>query len=157
MKSHSSSLSPISWEALAFPYREKTPLWYTNVMVFYALIILAFFFLGNYYAIAIVSGLTWYFLTQANAKPKVIHYKIDINGITLDKRTITFAEIQSFSIDTVGRSPIITIDLTQSFAYPVILVIKKQDFEDVIEALSRFVPFEKKFSIFRWLTNRLHY
>jgi hypothetical protein len=152
-----STLHPISWEALAFPYREKTPLWYTNVMVFYALIILSFFFIGNYYAIAIVSGLTWYFLAQANTKPKVIHYKIDINGITLDKRTITFAEIQSFSIDTVGRIPIITLDLSAAFAYPLTLVIKKQDFEDIVNALERFIPYEKKFSVFRWLTNRLHY
>lgn len=157
MKGDHNSLKSIHWEAPEFPYREKTPLWYTNVMVFYGLVVLLFFFIGNYYAILITSLLFWYFLSQANEKPRVVSYKIDVNGITIGDRLITYTEIRSLSVDTVGRLPVVTLDLTHTFSLPLILMVKKHDFEEIIDALMRYVPLEQRFSFMQWISNRLHY
>jgi hypothetical protein len=147
----------ISWRGPEFLYQKKTPLWYTNVCVFFFLALLAFFFIKNYIAIVIVSLLFWYFLDKSDDHPRIVDYSIDKSGIMIDDRKINFGEIHSFTLDDSHKAPVIVCDLNYPLAFPITIVCKDDNVEEVAETLMQFIPFRNEFSLIRWITHWLHY
>ena len=147
----------ITWRGPEFLYKPKTPLWYLNVSVYFFLVLIALFFLKNIPGGIIVALLFWYFIAQADARPNIIDYKIDKNGIKVGEKTFDFSEIHSFSVDFSHAVPIIVIDLNYQFSVPITIVAKKGNIDAVTDYLLHYIPLETNFSFIRWLTHWLHY
>lgn len=147
----------ISWRAPEYLFRKKSLIWYVNVSVFFFLAFMALFSLQQWPGVIIVTLLFWFFIAHAQDRPRVIAYSIDRHGIHLGERIITYGEIAHFSLDVSHISPVITLELNYSFAMPITMVVKKEVLDDVMENLSRTVSQSHEFSLFRWITHRLHY
>jgi hypothetical protein len=147
----------LHWRAPEFLYKKKTLIWYMNICVFFFLVLLLFFFLKQWYGMAIIALLFCFFMSKSEERPRVVDYKLDRTGVTVDGRTIPYDEIDSFTIEGTSGSPVIVLDLSYRFSLPVTLIVKKSEFEDAIDVLLQYVPLRTGFSFIRWLTHYLHY
>lgn len=147
----------VHWRAPEFIYREKTLLWYTNVSVFFLLVLAALFAINNYVGVAIVILAAWVFLANSNDRPRTIEYSIDRKGIKLGERMIPFSDISAFSIMLYPRHPILQLDLTYPLSLPVTVVVKPKDFDTVANILLDYIPLKRASRVLTWISRVLHY
>jgi hypothetical protein len=147
----------VHWRAPEFLYKEKTPLWYTNVSVFFFVVLLALFLINNYVGVGVILLAAWVFLANSNDKPRTVDYTVDRKGIKIDDRVIAFSDIESFSINVKTKHPVVLLDLHYPFSLPVTVVIKEAEFDTVVNILLDYVPLKHDNSILRWLAQILHY
>jgi hypothetical protein len=155
---HPDSLpSSFTWRAPEFLYKNKTPLWYFTIFLVAFGVFLALLLAQNYPGVVVVGALFWYFMLKANDMPRTIDYKIDTHNITVDARRMSYGEIQSFSVDASNHTPVIILNLNYTLALPVTMIVKKDDLEDIVIFLNRYIPLETGVSFVHWITHKLHY
>ncbi len=147
----------VHWRAPEFIYRDKSPLWYTNVVLFFLIVLVALFLAHNYVGMVVVLLAAWVFLTHSNEHPRTIDYSIDRKGLKIGARTIPFSDIDSFSINTNPKHPVMLLNLAYPFALPVSVVVKPADFDTVANILLDYVPLKRENAFIRWVSRILHY
>lgn len=147
----------VHWRAPEFIYREKTPLWYTNVSVFFLIVLAALFMVHNYVGVAVVLLAAWVFLANSNEHPKTVEYTIDRKGIKIGDRSIPFSDIDGFTMNLAPKHPVIHLDLAYPFALPISVVVKPADFDTVTNILLDYVPLKRESTLLRWVSRILHY
>lgn len=146
-----------SWRGPEFLYKKKTPIWYTNVSVFFFIVFVALLFLNNVLGMAVLAFAFWFFLAQANERPRIVDYKIDALGIHVEDRLISYQTIEAFSVESIGQHTVIVFDPMGSLTFPTSIVIKKHELEEVREILLRHLPQQPGMPFIARITHRLHY
>jgi hypothetical protein len=155
--SHTSQRRVVHWRAPEFLYREKTPIWYTHVSLFFFTVLLVLFLISNYLGAVVVLLAAWVFLSLSNERPKTVEYAIDRKGIKIGDRTIAFREVDSFSANLNSRHPVIYLDLSYPFALPVTMVVKPAELDAVMTILLDYIPMRNHNSLLSWVSQLLHY
>ncbi len=146
-----------SWRGPEFLYKKKTPIWYTNVSVFFFIVFVALLFLNNVLGMAVLAFAFWFFLAQANERPRVVDYKIDALGIHIEDRLISYETLEAFSVESIGQQSVITFDPIESLTFPTSVVIKTHELETVTEILLQHLPQQPRMPFLARITHHLHY
>jgi hypothetical protein len=151
------SLRGIRWRAPEFLYRKKTLLWYTNVCVFFFVVILLLVLAQNWLGIGVVAIIFWFFLARADLHPKTIDYRVAPDGVYVGEHKVALSDISSFSVDDAGRWTVITLNPEIIFASPVTLIVNRAIADKVVDRLNDRLPVNNRFSLMRWVYQTLRY
>lgn len=154
---HTKLKRSFEWRGPEFLYKKKTPLWYAHVGVFFFLIFLLLLWLNNIFGLAVLAFAFWLFLTKANERPRTVDYKIDPLGIHIEDHTIHYETLEGFMVEKVGNNTVVTLDPTDSFTFPITLVVKQADANQVTELLLEHLPMRRNYSLLHKINQHLHY
>lgn len=130
----------ISWEASEFPYYSKGGGWLGLIIL--AGIILAgiFIYLKSYLAAVVSLLATVVFIIQGKAKPRVIKYQLDAEGVKIDEFSWPYSEFIAF----YSGSHSIYLKKTKRLALPLALQLNGQDPQKILDFLALHLPAHPK-------------
>lgn len=131
----------ISWEALEYEYREKTPDWFWILgLVSLTLVISAIIYKNILFAALVIVG-SFTMALYAARKPKLIKFEINQNGVTIKNSLYPYKYLHSFCPreDARGRKIIFQSKKTTMphFSVP---VPANTNFENIKALLLEHIP-----------------
>jgi hypothetical protein len=140
----SDNQNAISWTASEFIAHSKTFGWYAIL----GLITIVLAGLGYYFAdvvtavvIIIVALLFGY---MASRKPRELPYKIDDQGVLVDKKLYPYSGFKSFSIIQEEGIESIWLMPLQRFAPGLSIYFSPQEGQKIVNLLGNYLPFEER-------------
>lgn len=147
----------VGWRGPEFLYKKKTPLWYANVGVFFFLVFLALLWAQNIFGLAVSAFAFWYFLTQADTRPRVVDYRINQLGVHIEDRLVHFESLTAFEVEKIGPHMLITLSPLTVFSFPITLVAKDENTHRAVELLLEHLPRRPVSPLLHRLTHWLGY
>lgn len=131
----------ISWGALEFIAHEKSPLWYSALIVL-TIGLASLVFLVSHdkvstvliVVIGIITGVT------AGHKPRDLQYMLDSKGITVNRAFRPYGEFKSFAIVQENDVNIIIFMPLKRFALPLSINVGSDEMDAVVAKLSDYLP-----------------
>ena len=134
----------LTWQAPEYLYRQKTADWYWIVAIVTISISLIAIILNNiiFAILIIVSSFTLSLF--ASRHPKIINVEVDENGVTVDKTRYSYANLDSFWVETGQAHP------------KVLLKAKKILMPYIVILINDIEPEEVKLVLFKHLQEEEH-
>ena len=135
----------ITWTASEYIAHHKSFGWYLLLALVAAVFAALVYFLtgGDKLSAAVVVLVAVVFGIYAAKQPKEQRYAISDAGITIGERTYDFSQFKSFAIAEDGPFPSITFMPLKRFMPAVSIYYDPQDEENIVNALSLFLPVEE--------------
>jgi hypothetical protein len=134
----------ISWTASEFISHDKSSGWY-GTLALVAAIIAAFVYLTTKDMISttvvIIAALA--FAAVAGRKPRQLQYRLDINGITIGNKHLSYSTFKSFSMVSEGAYPSIVFRPLKRFAPLTTIYYAPADQGKIISLISEHLPLEE--------------
>jgi hypothetical protein len=136
--------SIISWSAPEFIHAPKNTSWYFTMILFMAILVGLFYWLKNYYAIAVVIlvPIIFYLLSRGGAKK--IKYNLNKEGIDFKGKTRDFNSFKSFWIITKPEADILYLEPTQKMSPPLTIYLTTVATLDIVNFLKQHLPENKE-------------
>ncbi len=147
----------VTWRAPQSFYRRKTWVWHATVFGFFGIAVTMFMITRTWGGVVVAVLLYWVFLAKADDKPRVIDYRLNRDGLTIDGQLIRLSEIHSFELETYRHHSILVVYLNYPMSFPLNVVVNKRDLGSIRSRLRQEVPERSRFSFIRWLTHWLNY
>lgn len=134
----------LMWDAPEYYHIKKNIDWYWTVWIIaVSLSVTSIIFSNITFGIFIIVA-TFALSVFAAKLPAIIHYKIDTEGVTIDKKYYPFENLESFGIDTETlMMPKLALMSKKIFMPYIIVPIQNVNIEDVKNFLINYLP-EKK-------------
>ncbi len=133
----------ISWEALEYEHRERTPDWYWVLgLISLVLVISAVVYKNFLFAVLVVVG-AFTMALYASRKPRLIKFEIGPKGVTIKNTTYLYGHLHSFCPRENARGKKIIFQSQKAvmphFSVP---VPESVNFEEVKSFLAKHLPEE---------------
>jgi len=115
----------ISWQAPDFIEYKKSNKWYIIISLIGLGLLVLFFFIKLYAAMAVVVAALIALFVNANLKPEIIKYTITDAGISFKNKEYSFGNLKSFFIDTQAGYPRLLLEQNGKFKAPLSIIIGK--------------------------------
>jgi hypothetical protein len=136
--------SIISWSAPEFIHAPKNTSWY----IFMSLVIVAlaalFYWLKNYYAIAVVILVPIIFYLLSRGESKKIKYNLNKEGIDFKGKNHDFNSFKSFWVISRPEADILYLEPTQKMSPPLTIYLTNIDIRQINNFLKQYLPENKE-------------
>ena len=136
----------LSWHALEFEHKQKTPDWFWAVSLISVCIIATTIFYQNYLFAVFIFLSTTILLYKANQTPHIISCEITNRGITLDNYLFPYNSIEAFWIEpdsSNSKHHKILLRVEKTFSPLIVIPAGHQDVDELHRVLSLKVKEEK--------------
>lgn len=133
----------VEWQASEYIQHDKGASWLILVIVVALILVgLAIFFKQWSFAvlIAVMAGAMGYFGFR---KPKVVHYRLSENGVSINTNQYTFKEFKAFGVREEGAFYSIILIPVKRLSPAVNLYFAEDQAEDILNILGDHLPVEK--------------
>jgi len=135
------SFEDISWSASEFIAHEKNLIWYVLLTVATLIIAMVVYILTKdkiSTVVVVVAGVM--FGVYAARKPRLMNYKLDSSGLTVQAKLFSYDSFKSFAIDENSPIPNIILIPLKRFMPSLSVYLDPSSKEDVINVLSTRLP-----------------
>ncbi|MCX6727406.1 MAG: hypothetical protein NTX11_01155 [Candidatus Saccharibacteria bacterium] len=134
----------IAWTASEFIAHSKTTGWYFMLIGITAVIAVAAFFLTDIVTTVMIVIVALLFGIMGSRKPRELPYRIDEQGVQVDKKMYNFASFKSFSIVQEEGIESIWFMPMQRFMPGLSIYFSPQEGQQIVDFLGEFLPYEEK-------------
>ena len=134
----------IAWTASEFIAHSKTTGWYFMLIGVTAVIAVAAFFLTDIVTTVMIVIVALLFGIMGSRKPRELPYRIDEQGVQVDKKMYNFASFKSFSIVQEEGIESIWFMPMQRFMPGLSIYFSPQEGQQIVDFLGEFLPYEEK-------------
>ncbi len=136
----SDSFAPIEWESVEFEVYRKDWRWYSVAAVIVVLLLAYVVYAKQWLFGIVVLVLMATIFIVGRVKPKSLHCRIDVTGITINDRTFPYDQLKMFWFHQVEDKFYLNL-LSTSRTIPTISLAIPQDYQTKLRTtLSRFLP-----------------
>lgn len=130
-----------SWRSPTFMFYEKSPSWYTTIVVIGLVIALFFIFFLKRYLAAVVTILSVVVLFRlARFKPKNQEITITETGVTVGKKLYNWEKLLGFWFVSTKDGLILYLKTNQRLLPNIAIPIENINPEEIRQALSAYLP-----------------
>lgn len=138
-----SNMAPISWTASEYIAHNKNAAWFLALAVLVVLVTAGVYFLTKDILSAIVIILVGVvFGMYAGRKPREQTYAVNEAGVVIGNKLYDYGRLRSFTVHQEDAFPSITFMPFGRFMPPLSMYYAPQDEEQIIAALSVYLPYE---------------
>ncbi|MBI2263475.1 hypothetical protein HY373_01565 [Candidatus Berkelbacteria bacterium] len=130
----------ISWEASEFPYYSKGGSWLGLIILSGIILAFIFIYLKSYLAAVVALLSAAVFIIQGKAKPRVIKYQLDAEGVKIDESVWPYSEFMAFYFGSHS----VYLKKTKKLALPIALQLNGQDPQKILDFLALHLPTHPK-------------
>ena len=130
------------WKAMDRPHREWSRDFYSTVIVLAFLVSVIMFFIEGLLPVLVVWAVVFAMWQMNKVEPKEEEYAINTWGIRTKERTYRWEEMNTFWFEDKWGSRLLRI-LTNRVPWQLILVIKKEDEEEIKKLIVENVAYEE--------------
>ena len=134
----------LSWEAPARPFRKKDRSYYTTSAIIVILLILIALLAREFLLIGVLLALTFVAYVLAFVPPGNLLYRISTQGVTIGEDFYFWHFLDSFWFKEKEDTKVLYIQTRFRFPAQLMLVLGKQNEEEVKKIVARFLPFHEK-------------
>jgi len=135
----------ITWTASEFVAHDKSFGWYVTLALVAVVVAVGVYLLTrDYVSAGVVIFAAIIFGVYGSHKPRQLPYRLNHQGITIDKKHYNFAEYRSFSVIQEEAFASITLMPLKRFAPPLSVYFAPEDEENIINLLSVVLPYEER-------------
>lgn len=145
MNSPQSGPSEVSWTASEYVAHQKSFGWYA--MLTLAAITLAavvYLLTSDVVTAGIIVVVSLIFGFAAGRKPRVLPYRVDERGLSIDKKYFPYSEFKSFSIIQEGAFSSIMFLPLKRFMPPITIYYEPADEDQIAFVLAQHLPMEDR-------------
>lgn len=130
------------WEALERPYQKKNKEFWTTVISILGLVSLILFFVKEWFLIAALVGLVFFYYVLTTVPPGKAEYKITTQGVYISpSQKLSWEILRRFWIDEKWDHQILHLETWLNFPRVASFVVDKE--KKVEEILKKYLPQEK--------------
>lgn len=134
----------INWSASEFIDHQKGSGWFfVLALVGVAIAVGVFFLTQDWIASSIILMLAIIFGIGAARRPRILEYKLDTSGITIDKKHTPYGEFRSFAVVNEGPIESVVLLPAKRWSPSLSIYFSPEDGDNIVDMLSAFVPFEQ--------------
>lgn len=135
----------IVWTASEFVAHDKSFGWYMTLAAVAVLLSVGVYFLTrDYVSSGVVIFAAIVFGVYGSHKPRQLEYRLNHQGIKIDKKVYNFNDYRCFSVIQEEAFSSITLMPLRRFAPPLSLYFAPEDEEKILNLLSTVLPFEER-------------
>jgi len=135
------SFEDINWSASEYIAHEKNITWYLALVVITAIISAGFYLLTHSILstlVFVVAGCVMGF--YAARKPRLLDYRVDNSGFTVQDKTFSFDSFKSFAVIDDNTMPNIVLIPLKRFMPSLTIYLNPDSTEEVLKVLSTRLP-----------------
>ena len=129
-----------SWQASEFIHHQKSAGWYATLALITVALVSAAILTQQWFSIALFATMTAAVVVYASKEPRVLSYRIDTTGITIDNKPNAYKNFKSYSVLKDTGWHMIDLDPTQRFAPRVSIIFDDADLDQITQILDTKLP-----------------
>ena len=129
-----------SWQASEFIHHQKTANWYLVLGLIVIVLIAAAIVTRQWFSIAVFATMTAAVVVYASKEPRLLNYRLDNRGVTIDGRFSPYSHFKSYSVYKDTGWHMIDLDPTQRFAPRVSIIFDNDDLDKITAILDEKMP-----------------
>ncbi len=134
----------VEWTASEFIAHEKGFGWYAMLALAAVFITACIYMLTkDKFAAAVAAIMIAILAISGSHKPRVIAYRVDATGITVNGKLYPFSAYKSFSVPDEGALTSILLVPLKHVSFPVGAYLSPDTQDEVLEIVSRYLPLER--------------
>ena len=133
----------LEWQAPARPFRKKSKEAVTTIGAIIVLISIILIFLKEWFLIAVIIALAFFFYILSTVKPETVSHQITNKGIVTGNKKYPWEQLLSFWFDKEGGQEILFVDGFERFNFRLILLLNDKKREELRKILADYLPEEK--------------
>jgi len=133
----------LEWQAPARPFRKKSREAITTIGAILILIGIILIFLKEWFLIAVIIALAFFFYILSTVKPEIILHKITNKGIITGDKDYPYDQLVRFWFDKEVDQETLFVDGFERFNFRLMLLLDNKSREQLKKVLSEYLPEEK--------------
>lgn len=133
----------LEWQVPARPFRKKSREAITTIGAILILIGIILIFLKEWFLIAVIIALAFFFYILSTVKPEIILHKITNKGIRTGDKDYLYDQLVRFWFDKEVDQEILFVDGFERFNFRLMLLLSSESKEQLRKVLSEYLPEEK--------------
>ncbi len=129
-----------SWQASEFIHHQKSANWYLVLGLIVVVLIAAAIVTRQWFSIAVFATMTAAVVVYASKEPRLLNYRLDNRGVTIDGRFSPYSNFKSYSVYKDTGWHMIDLDPTQRFAPRVSIIFDNEDLDKITTILDSKMP-----------------
>jgi hypothetical protein len=146
------------WQASEFIHHDKSTGWYIALMLATIALCIVFAILGQWLSVGVIVIMALAVVVYSRKEPRVLNYQLDGSGVTIESKSLPYAQFSSFSIHPDLSWQSIDLEPAKRFVPRLTLICENDDIaaieailashmprierdHDIIERLSRYLKF----------------
>lgn len=130
------------WQASEYVYHQKKPGWYLLFFVGVVGLVGATALTRQWFSMAVFLAMALALTVYATKRPRILNYRLDHTGVVVEGKHYPYHDFRSFAvIQDVGWHAI-DLEPTRRFMPRLSILFDSDDFEKIMEILSRQLPQE---------------
>jgi len=129
-----------SWQASEFIHHQKSAGWYMTLALIVVILVAAAIITRQWFSIAVFATMTAAVVVYASKEPRILSYRIDNSGITIDNKPNPYKSFKSYSVLKDTGWHMIDLDPTQRFAPRVSIIFDNEDLDKITAILDTKLP-----------------
>ncbi len=133
-------MEPYEWQATEFMHHEKSLSWYLYLAAGLAVLLGIAVFTRQWLLIALFATMAGAIVVYARKPPRVLQYRIDADGITIEDKSYPFGFFLSFAILPDAEWHAIDLEPTRRFMPRLTLLFTDDSLNDIASRLELQLP-----------------
>lgn len=129
-----------SWQASEFIHHQKSAGWYMVLGLIAVALVLAAIITRQWFSIAVFATMTAAVVVYAHKEPRILSYKLDDKGLTIDGKFNPYSSFKSYSVFKEPGWHMIDLDPTQRFMPRVSIIFDNDDLDTITAILDTKMP-----------------
>jgi len=129
-----------SWQASEFIHHQKSGVWYGVLGLIAVVLVLAAIITQQWVSIALFATMTAAVVVYARKEPRILNYRLDNQGLTIDGKANPFSRFKSYSVAKDTGWHVIDLDPTQRFMPRVSIIFDNDDLDKITAILDTKMP-----------------
>ena len=133
-----------SWEAPERPYQRQNREFWSTVLSILVLVCLILFFVKEWFLIATLIALVFFYYVLTTIPPQKAHYRLTTRGVYFDQsQRINWDLLRRFWLDEKWGHRLIHFETWLNFPRVISLVINPKEEKKIIAVVKKYLPQEK--------------
>jgi len=129
-----------SWQASEFIHHQKSASWYAVLALITVALVALAIVTRQWFSIALFATMTVAVVVYASKEPRILSYRIDNTGITIDNKPNPYKNFKSYSVLKDTGWHMIDLDPTQRFMPRVSIIFDNEDLDKITALLDTKLP-----------------
>ncbi|HSH31206.1 MAG TPA: hypothetical protein VK963_00895 [Candidatus Saccharimonadales bacterium] len=129
-----------SWQASEFLHHQKPASWYLLLFGVVAVLIIVAVVTKQWFSIAVFIAMTAALGVYAGKEPRVLSYRLDPSGITIENKHYPYSQFRSFAVFNDLAWHAIDLDPAQRFMPRLTVMFDSDDLDTILAILSQELP-----------------
>ncbi len=133
----------LEWQASSRVFKEKSREAITTIGAILILVGIILIFLKEWFLIAVIIALAFFFYILSTVKPEKITHQISNKGIVTGGKNYPWEQLLRFWFEDQGGQVILYVDGFERFAFRLMLLLDDKKPQDLKKILADYLPEEK--------------